>query len=149
MKITPTRILFIIVLLTLLMVNVIAFTSWINFHNETKQESLWFYEYYGRTQYLNGQPYYGDMLFPISPEHLAEFGRGLVFYFKTLDDKYQNVSYAYTWTEAGDVTFSLSITSTYQKFVCDALRLVFVILLNILILALLLFIPFTIEARKK
>jgi hypothetical protein len=158
---TKNVLFFTVILVILLMIDVIALSSWVNFHYETRTEVLWSYGYYERTQYLNGKPYYGDGLFPLSSEGLERLGIGMRFYFKTLDSEYQNVTYYYSyqthdsnttktdgaWSRTVD-EFSVSICWTYRVSVCDVPRLLFVIILSIVVLVLILLIlsPYVKEA---
>lgn len=136
-----SRMVWIGVFILLFMFDVEVAPSWINFHSESRDELLWSYGYHGMTQFLNGHPYYGAMLFPLSAEHLDIFGRGLVFYYKTLDSKYQNVTYWWRYQTYVNNTapdeFSLSVFWTYDGIFYDTWHLIFVVLCNIAVFCLL------------
>jgi hypothetical protein len=148
------------VLVVLFMLDVMVAPSWINFHNEGRKEVLWNWGYDGNAWRLNGQPYWErngflavDVLFPVTQEKLDAFGRGLVFYFKTLNSKYENVTYYYNYEETrhgntGDIQFYLWIEWTYNAFVCDAWHLSFVVTLNIAVTCLLLISVFAPQKGK-
>jgi hypothetical protein len=133
------------------MLDITVAPSWINFHSETKEETLWSIKYFSNDFnhifLLNGEPCTDrtyESLFPVTSEKLDSVGKGLVLYFKTLDSKYQNVSYYYSLflTPNGiPIEFSLSIVWTHEVIVYDVVRLAFVVFCNIavLILCMLLF----------
>jgi hypothetical protein len=138
MKVTPIHILTVAVLITLFMVDVIALTSWVNFHNETRQQVLWSYEYHWND--------WNSPSLPFSEEQLDTLGKGLVFYFKSVDSAYQNVTYSLEYQTYTDLNgnslpyeISLSVTWTYQTLVCDVPKLLFIIFLSLLVLFLLFF----------